>query len=168
MDSRYSMVTSGATTLRMYNIKRRPTDKFVIFGVENRLDILANTYYGNSNYYWLILMANPKYNLPEQIRKFEASWVKNPNVVGATSFWGKYRQQKENYAFGRYKADLSLNYGTAGRVLTASTSFWVIPWHIILVNLIILVIIVVILYYLIKKYNEWLLKKYGKAQKRKK
>ena len=106
--------------------------------------------------------------LPEQIRKFEASWVKNPNVVGATSFWGKYRQQKENYAFGRYKADLSLNYGTAGRVLTASTSFWVIPWHIILVNLIILVIIVVILYYLIKKYNEWLLKKYGKAQKRKK
>ncbi len=105
--------------------------------------------------------------LPEQIRKFEASWVKNPNEVGATSFWGKYRQQKENYAFGRYKAELTLNYGTAGKILTATTSFWVIPWHIIFVNLVILVIIVIILYYLIKRYNAWLIEKYAKGKKKK-
>jgi hypothetical protein len=103
--------------------------------------------------------------LPDQIRKFEASWVKNPNAVGATSFWGKYQQQKENYAFGRYSADVTLNYGTAGKVLTSTTSFWVIPWHIILVRLILIVIIVVIIYFLMKKYNEWLLKKYGKLKK---
>ncbi|HDQ22716.1 MAG TPA: hypothetical protein ENN28_01950 [Candidatus Uhrbacteria bacterium] len=106
--------------------------------------------------------------LPDQIRKFEASWVKNPNSVGATTFWGKYRQQKENYAFGRYKADLTLNYGTAGKVLTASTNFWVIPWHVIIVNLFILIIIAGILYFGIKKYNTWLIKNYSKIQKKKK
>lgn len=100
--------------------------------------------------------------LPEQIRKFTPTWVKNPNAVGANTFWGKYRQQKENYAFGKYNADLTLAYGTAGKVLTADTSFWVIPWNIIIVNLIILVILVVILYYGVKKYNAWLLTKYGK------
>jgi len=106
--------------------------------------------------------------LPEQIRKFNPEWVKNPNAVGATSFWGKYRQQKENYAFGKYIADLTLAYGTAGKVLTARTSFWVVPWNIIIVNLIILVILVVILYYAIKKYNAWLLAKYGKKSPRSK
>ncbi len=100
--------------------------------------------------------------LPDQIRKFTPSWVKNPNAVGASSFWGKYREQRENYAFGKYNADLTLAYGTAGKVLTGDASFWVIPWNIIIVNLIILVILVVILYYLVKKYNAWLLTKYGK------
>lgn len=106
--------------------------------------------------------------LPDQIRKFEASWVKNPNAVGATTFWGKYRQQKENYAFGKYSGELTLAYGTAGKVLNSETNFWVIPWNIIIVNLIIVIIIIAILYFLVKKYNAWLLSKYSKAQKAKK
>jgi len=103
--------------------------------------------------------------LQDQIRKFDAVWVKNPNAVGATSFWGKYRQEKENYAFGSYTADLTLAYGTAGKTLMASTSFMVIPWTVIIVNLAIIIIIVVLLYFGIKKYNKWILKKYGKAKK---
>ncbi|MFA5188828.1 MAG: hypothetical protein WC460_05700 [Patescibacteria group bacterium] len=103
--------------------------------------------------------------LPDQIRKFDAGWLKDPNAVGATTFWGKYMQEKENFAFGSYTADLSLAYGTAGNTLTASTTFMVIPWNIIIVNLLIIVIIVVILYFAIKKYNKWILKKYGKAKK---
>ena len=99
--------------------------------------------------------------LPDQVRKFEASWVKNPNAVGATGFLGKYNQQKANYAFGKYSADLNLAYGTAGKVLNAKTNFTVIPWNVIIVNLIILIIIVIILFFLVKQYNAWLLKKYG-------
>lgn len=104
--------------------------------------------------------------LPDQNRKFTASWVKNPNAVGAKTFWGKYMEQKENYAFGKYTADLSLAYGTAGKTLVASTSFWVIPWNIILVNLLIVIILVVIIYFGVKKYNAWLLKKYAKKTKK--
>ncbi|MCX6746075.1 MAG: hypothetical protein NTX00_03605 [Candidatus Parcubacteria bacterium] len=103
--------------------------------------------------------------LPDQIRKFDAAWVKNPNAVGATSFWGKYRQEKENYAFGSYSADLNLVYGTAGKTLTAAVSFMVIPWNVIIVNLAIIIIIVVLLYFGIQKYNKWILKKYSKAKK---
>ena len=104
--------------------------------------------------------------LPEQTRKFESAWVKNANATGATTFWGKYRQEKENYAFGKYSADLTLAYGTAGRVLNAKTSFWVIPWHILIVNLIVLVIIVVILYFLLKQYNAYIVKKYSGSKKK--
>lgn len=104
--------------------------------------------------------------LPDQIRKFDASWVKNANAINATSFWGKYRQQKENYAFGKYSADLGLSYGTAGNTLSATTSFWVIPWNVIIVNLALVIIIVVIIYFAIKKYNAWLLKKYNKKVKK--
>ncbi len=106
--------------------------------------------------------------LPEQIRKFESSWIKNPNATDANTFWGKYMQEKENYAFGRYTAELVLNYGTAGKLMTASTSFWVIPWHIIIVNLLILIILVVIIYFLVKKYNAWLIKKYAPKGSKKK
>lgn len=106
--------------------------------------------------------------LPKQIRKFETSWVKNPNVTQANTFWGKYRQQKENYAFGKYTAEMTLAYGTAGKLLTAETSFWVIPWNVIIVNLVILIIVVIILYFGIKRYNKWLIKKYSKASKAKK
>ncbi len=106
--------------------------------------------------------------LPDQIRKFDASWVKNANAMGATTFWGKYRQEKENYAFGNYTADILLAYGTAGRTLNASTSFWVIPWHVIIVNLIVIVLVVIILYFLVKKYNAWLIAKARKTEKKSK
>ena len=102
--------------------------------------------------------------LPDQIRKFDSQWVKNPNATGAQTFWGKYRQEKENYAFGSYTADLALTYGTAGKVLTASASFMVIPWNVIIVNLICLIVIVIIIYFIVKKYNAWLIKKYARKK----
>lgn len=105
--------------------------------------------------------------LPDQTRKYEAQWVKNPNTAGANTFWGKYQNQKENYALGKYTANLTLAYGTAGKIITAQTNFWVIPWHVIIVNLIFAIIVVIILYFLIKQYNAWLIKKYGKGSSKK-
>lgn len=104
--------------------------------------------------------------LPGQIRKYDVQWVKNPNATDAKTFWGKYRDQSENYAFGRYTADLALTYGSAGWTLSGVTSFWVIPWNIILVNLLIVIMVVIILCFAVKKYNAWLLKKYGKKRKK--
>ncbi len=104
--------------------------------------------------------------LPDSMRKFDKEenvvWVKNSKAVGATTFWGKYLEEKENYAFGKYTAHLALSYGTAGRKLTAATTFWVIPWHVIAVNLVVLVLFIIAIYLLVKKYNAWILKKYGK------
>lgn len=100
--------------------------------------------------------------LPDQVRKFDATWVKNTAEQGATTFFGKYRQEKENYAFGKYTAEMNLVYGTAGKTMVASTSFWVIPWHVLAVNALILIVIIIIVYFLIKRYNAWILSKYSK------
>jgi len=53
---------------------------------------------------------------------------------------------QKKWLFGRYKAELSANYGTAGGVLTAAVFFWVIPWRLlILVGTAIAIVVVIIL-----------------------
>ena len=108
--------------------------------------------------------------LPDSVRELDAEWVKNPNSVAGenASFWSKYRQERDNFALGKYTADLSLVYGGAGKTLSATTTFWVIPWRYLLVKLIWLAIIVAALVFGIKKYNEWIIAKAtGRGMKRK-
>jgi hypothetical protein len=68
MNSRYDLVSENMAVMKMIKIDRRQTDKFIIFDTGNRLDMVSNDYYGNPNYYWIILMANPKYSMPDQIQ----------------------------------------------------------------------------------------------------
>lgn len=52
----------------------------------------------------------------------------------------------KKWLFGRYKAELSAAYGTAGGALTAAVFFWVIPWRLlILIGTAIAIIVVIIL-----------------------
>ncbi|MCX6740243.1 MAG: hypothetical protein NTZ49_03380 [Candidatus Parcubacteria bacterium] len=148
-------VTFGIRVKNIGNVHVKPVGSIVIKNMFGSVagNVIVNEESGNV--------------LPDSIRKYEASWVKNPNAVGATTFWGKYREEKENYAFGKYTADLMLSYGTAGKPLQASVSFLVIPWHVILVNLVLIIIVVIIIYLLVKRYNAWLITKYGKKQEKK-
>ena len=53
---------------------------------------------------------------------------------------------QKKWLFGRYKAEISAAYGTAGGVLTGAVFFWVIPWRLlILVGTAIAIIVVIIL-----------------------
>lgn len=97
--------------------------------------------------------------LPDSIRKFEAVWQKEALPVGASE-WQKERQ---NSAWGKYTAVVTLNYGAGGSVVQAKTSFWVFPWRVALFYLVLLVIIVLLVVQGVKYYNKWLLKKYGKV-----
>ena len=73
--------------------------------------------------------------LPDSIRRFEQ---------GFTS----------KFMIGRYTAHLNLGYGTSGQVLQSSTSFWVIPYKLILISLLAIVLIIVVGRKLIKSYNK--------------
>lgn len=43
-------------------IPKRPTDYYVYYEVgQTRLDLLSHEYYGDANYDWLIMQANPEY-----------------------------------------------------------------------------------------------------------
>ncbi|MEI6237837.1 MAG: hypothetical protein WCP03_04545 [Candidatus Saccharibacteria bacterium] len=78
--------------------------------------------------------------LPDSIRKFSG-------------------QLSQNWLFGHYTASLALGYGTTGQAITATISFWVIPYKIILIGLFALITIIFIFVRLIKVYNKHIIKK---------
>jgi hypothetical protein len=66
--------------------------------------------------------------LPGGARRFSAQWIREKLPEGA-SLWEK---QRKNFAFGRYTAELTMEYGLQKKVLSASATFWVFPWLVIL------------------------------------
>jgi hypothetical protein len=95
--------------------------------------------------------------LPNSIRKFEAAWQKTEMPAGAS----EWQKERENFAWGKYTATMVLNYGVGGQEVTREVSFWVFPWRLTLFYLALLVIVLLLLVQGVKKYNKWLLKKYG-------
>jgi len=96
--------------------------------------------------------------LPQSIRKFEVSWnPKGIETVEKGSFFEELKREKANFAFGRYVAKLNLEYGTAKEEAQASFSFWVLPWRILVVAILILAIVAFLLIKGVKKYNQWII-----------
>lgn len=63
------------------------------------------------------------------------------------------------WMFGRYTADVTLGYGTHGQVVTGTTDFWVIPYKIVAVVLIVLMTLIFILVRVVKVYNKRIITK---------
>jgi hypothetical protein len=93
--------------------------------------------------------------LPQTTRHFEGSWIKNPIEKEPENFLEKLKAEKDNFAIGRYSADLSLDYGANGKKARASIVFWVFPWRIMLIVGLALVLLLLG----IKKYNKWIIRK---------
>jgi len=98
--------------------------------------------------------------LPNSIRRFEASWDKKEiRESEPTGFLEKLKTEIDNFAFGRYRADLILDYGTLGKKSQATLIFWVIPWRLTVLTIIGLLILIFLLIISIKRYNRWIIKK---------
>lgn len=92
----------------------------------------------------------PPHNiLPDSIRKFTGSLDKTN--IGSRRL------------FGLYHATLTVTYGVTGatKTLTASTTFWVIPWKLILGVVIALVASFFALRFLLRRYNRRIIAKAG-------
>lgn len=74
--------------------------------------------------------------LPNSIRRF----------VGA--------KVNKSWMFGMYTANLTLGYGNHGQAITNTITFWVIPYRLILVILLVLITVIYILRRMIKVYNR--------------
>lgn len=85
--------------------------------------------------------------LPSSIRKFEETLDKS--IIG------------NKMLFGRYTADLNIPYGDGNQVLTASKTFWVIPYTLIGIIIGALIVGFFILRHLIRRYNRHIIKKAG-------
>jgi hypothetical protein len=97
--------------------------------------------------------------LPESVRRFESSWIKSSFEIFPQGFLEKLKFEKDNFAFGRYKGDLILEYGTQGKKATDSVVFWVFPWHLILVTILGTGLLVCLMIVGIRRYNRWIIKK---------
>ncbi len=101
--------------------------------------------------------------LPKSIRRFDVSWVKQ-QLDASASEWSK---EWHNFAFGRYTAELDVTYSQSNKLVTAKTAFWVFPWMVSLVGLVVLVVVIFILRQLISNYNKTIIRKYTQGKGRK-
>jgi hypothetical protein len=92
--------------------------------------------------------------LPESIRRFDSAWVTAGGEKGETyqgdikqpefkTFFDAVKYQWNNFALGRYNANLRLTVNNdASRAYSKSVAFWIIPWQLLLVALAIFVLFV--------------------------
>lgn len=84
---------------------------------------------------------SPRSVLPKSIRRFEQNLA-------------------NKWMFGRYEAKLDLAYGQNNQQkLSATTSFWVIPYKLILFVLAVLIALFFLLRFSLKKYNKYIINK---------
>jgi hypothetical protein len=114
--------------------------------------------------------------LPGSIRRFEVAWsmlgqdsVEEKdleNMVGLEegqklSFFDAVRMQKDNFAIGKYTADLNLKYGD-NETTSAQATFWVIPWQILSLVAGGLLLIIIIIKLMMKRHNKKLIEQVKK------
>ena len=112
--------------------------------------------------------------LPGSIRKFSVVWLEKNQVAldivslletkEKVGFFATVKNQWYNFALGPYKAELNLVYGVlseeqATNKAKASYRFFVVPWQLLSIIIIILVVIGCMFWFLLKKYNRWITKK---------
>jgi hypothetical protein len=104
--------------------------------------------------------------LPESVRRFESTWQKAAipeskakNIF--SKFFEELQIEWKNFALGYFRANLFVLFGQAEpQIVEKSLNFWVFPWRVILIVLIIAALIIWLLIKGIKAYNHWIVKKY--------
>jgi len=103
--------------------------------------------------------------LPKSIRRFESTWQKGTvlesegkNLV--SRFFTELQNEWNNLAIGNFQANLFVLFGqTQPQIIAKTINFWVIPWRVILVGLIVAIFVISILIKGIKAYNRWIIRK---------
>src|SRR6185436_12542218 len=122
-----------------------PTGQITIknFMLWNSADVLANKKQGSV--------------LPGSTRKLEAVWGEEPSQP--RGFFGNALYELTHFHLGWYVATLSLAPAGNGQVSVQSSSFFIIPWHLLLILLLLVVIIFGFGSFALKRYNRWIISK---------
>ena len=100
--------------------------------------------------------------LPSSVRKIETVW-QGKDVSGSVAekdrggFFDQVKYEWRNFAFGYYNAHIALTYGTKNEVATSAFSFWVFPWHLTIVVIILLALLYFVIKKTLKHYNHWVI-----------
>ena len=106
------------------------------------------------------LSANPSQGnvLPGSVRRFDIAWNPDQGTAPASGFWSKVSYEWSHFAIGFYGAHLSIAYAGQNAPVQSSFTFFIFPWHIVLIIVIILAILGLILTKGIKRYNSYIIK----------
>lgn len=114
--------------------------------------------------------------LPGSVRRFEITWsqlnedtvsskdkVADKNIImpkegEKIGFFQAVKMQKENFAIGKYTADLNLSYGDS-KTATSQASFWVIPWQLLTLVIGALIVAIIIISLITKRHNKKLIER---------
>ncbi len=101
--------------------------------------------------------------LPLSVRRFEVSWGESLTEEAQT-FWDRVEAQWDQFAFGPYKAEITLTYGTEQSTVVSELRFWAFPWQLLLVLGLSLLLVFTFGTILIRKYNRWIIAQAISAQ----
>lgn len=96
--------------------------------------------------------------LPGSIRRFEESWAHRRLPKTASELI----QELRNFAFGRYTATLVVNYGdgSAQKLISSTTTFWVIPWMLLGAGIVITLLFVFSVRWGLQRYERKVIDRY--------
>ena len=101
--------------------------------------------------------------LPGSARKFEADWGNESPMIGGEQpeapkgFFAMAGSELSDFHFGWYSAKLNLTWGLLNQTSNASFSFFIIPWQLLLIILVILAIVWFIGKIALKRYNRYII-----------
>jgi hypothetical protein len=97
--------------------------------------------------------------LPGSVRKFEVTFggSHESEPKPDASFFQNVSYQMNNFALGAYFASLDVSFGASGKA-SSSIIYFVLPWHLLTLLIVILLVLVLIFSSLIKRYNKWIIK----------
>ncbi len=102
--------------------------------------------------------------LPGSARKFEVVWGQETESVNnleqkeeSLGFFEMAGRQWNDFHFGWYTAKLNLAWGATNQTANASYNFFVFPWQLLLILLVVLTIVGLFGKIAIKKYNNWII-----------
>ena len=114
------------------------------------------------------LNANPVEGnvLPNSTRKINIDWIKYERAIDYVAptgifakFWSEVGYQWKNFAVGLYSASLNVAYGTQGQHAKKMAFFFVFPWQLVLVLIILFIIVFWGGQKIIKRYNKHIIEK---------
>lgn len=100
--------------------------------------------------------------LPDSARLFSASWGKEGALL--KGFFARAQYQWNNFHLGFYSADLSLAWGSSNQIASDSLSFFVFPWQLLLLILLISIFIFFVIKFGGRAYKKSLLRQLEKMQ----
>jgi len=102
------------------------------------------------------LLANEREGsiLPNSTRRFEVVWGEKQNDEERGSFLAIAGQQLKDFHFGWYTAKLDLSWGASSQTANASYNFFVLPWQLLTIVLIIVAVIGFIGRIMLRRYKR--------------